>query len=101
MAVDHGGTFAQRVRLMPIYAGIGAAFGLLFAVFALLVGAIRIAVALVSGVEISFADIAFVVPYVLAFVAGGAISGAAWPWRRWIGGYYGLGVIMMAVVMGV
>lgn len=37
--------------------------------------------------------------YLGGFVVGGAVAGALWPVRRWIGGRYGLGIVVASFVM--
>jgi hypothetical protein len=80
---------------------LGAAAGVAVAVFALIVGALRIIFALLGGAHVSFDELGFIVYYVLAFIAGGVLGGLLWPMRRWIGGAYGIGVAAMLVVVGV
>ena len=90
----------QKLGDVPFRILGGAAVGAALAVFALLVGLIRMVFAVLTGARVGFEDLGLVVVYVAAFVAGGAVSGILWPVRRWIGGYYGLGIVAMLFVVG-
>ena len=80
---------------------IGAVFGLIMSIILLAFGLLRIIFALIDGTRITFDDVGFIAGYILAFILGGAASGLLWPLRRWIGGYYGLGIIGMSFVVGI
>lgn len=88
----------EELASAPLTALAGAAVGAVLALFAILVGMIRMVVALVAGTRLSFEELGLLAYYVGGFVAGGALAGLLWPFRRWIGGYYGLGVIVMGFV---
>ena len=79
---------------------LGAGLGLMMSVLALLVGVIRLTIAVINGVKVEIGDLTFIIGYVAAFVVGGFAGGLLWPIRRWIGGFYGLGIFGMTFVAG-
>jgi hypothetical protein len=70
----------------------GAAYGLFGAVFALLIGALRIAIALAKGRHIRFDDLHILGFYIGGFIAAGAIIGVLWPFTRTRSGRYGVSI---------
>lgn len=78
---------------------IGAMVGAVIALLALIVSLISVAGVLLSGTPVQFDESGVLVYYVGGFLIGGGSAGALWPVRRWIGGYYGQGVVMMSGVM--
>jgi hypothetical protein len=77
----------------------GAIGGLFFAAFGLLIGAVRIGLAIVSGRRFHFgaSDALLLISYPVGFVIAGAVVGALYPMRRyWIGAIL-LGIIGAAV----
>ena len=57
-------------------------------------------IAVINGVKVEIGDLTYIVGYVAAFVVGGFAGGLLWPIRRWIGGFYGLGIFGMTLVVG-
>jgi hypothetical protein len=77
----------------------GAVGGAFMGCFALLLGALHIALALASGTRISFDDIAAIFFYFAAFVVAGGVMGLLGPIKRTLIGRYGLGVAGAGVAL--
>lgn len=91
--------FLTELIAAPLTALAGAAMGGIMALLCVAIGLLRVLVVVLAGRQVNFDDYTDLLYYMLGFISGGAAAGLLWPLRRWIGSYYGLGIVVMAFVM--
>ena len=78
----------------------GAATGLFFAAMALLVGAVRIFIAIANGRQISFEDLHVFAFYGGGFILAGVVTGLLWPFTRTAVGRYAVAAFAAGTMLG-